>query len=104
VHNGCVGMLAEARWYGMHFLVQAGTGESLSFRATADLLHAAACYGEIHDLMWKVWGLAGGPDNPQAWRQFARPDVRRQMADVLGEAERQDERATGHLEQALAHL
>ncbi len=104
VHNGEVGMLAEARWYGMLFLMQAGSGEILPYHGTADLLHAAACYGEIHNLMWKVWDLAGGNGNPDAWRLFARPEVRRQMVAVLEQAHRQDEMATGHLEQALAKM
>jgi len=31
-----------------------------------DLLHAAACYTGGHDLMWKLWNLAGGLGNSTA--------------------------------------
>jgi hypothetical protein len=101
VHNGVVGTLAEARWYGMQFLLQAGSGEILPYRAAAELLHAAACYAEIHALMWRVWDLAGGNGNPDAWRLFARPEVRQRIAAVLHEARRQDEAAAGSIELAL---
>jgi hypothetical protein len=104
VHNNLVGFLAEARWYGSLFLAQAANGESLPFRATSHLLHAAACWAEIHALMWKVWDLAGGNGNPDAWRLFARPEVRRSMLPVLEEARRQDTEATEHIEKALASL
>jgi hypothetical protein len=54
--------------------------------------------------MWKVWDLAGGNGNPDAWRLFARPEVRRSMLPVLEEARRQDTEATEHIEKALASL
>jgi len=103
-HNNLVGFLAEARWYGALFLIQAANGEILHYRSFADLLHAAACYTEIHNLMWQVWDLAGGNGNPDAWRYFADPDVRRKIAVLLGEARRQDEMAIGLIEQALGKL
>jgi hypothetical protein len=104
VHNGVVGTLAEARWYGMQFLLQAGSGEILPYRAAAELLHAAACYAEIHALMWRVWDLAGGNGNPDAWRLFARPEARQRIAAVLREACRQDEMAVGSIERALKKM
>jgi hypothetical protein len=103
-HNGVVGMLAEARWYGALFLIQAGNGEFLHYRCISDLLHAAACYAEIHNLMWKIWNLAGGNGNPEAYRYFADPNVRRKMVPIIEEAHRQDEEATRYIEQALAKL
>ena len=104
VHNGVVGTLAEARWYGMQFLLQAGSGEILPYQGAGELLHAAACYAEIHNLMWKVWNLAGGNGNPDAWRLFAGPDVRRRIVPVLREAHRQDEMAAQHIERALKEI
>ncbi len=102
VHNNVVGFLAEARWYGSLFLQEVAQGEGLSFRCASDLLHAAAGYAEIHALMWRLWDLAGGNGNPDAWQLFARPEVRRQMLPVLQEARRQDEAAVRALERALA--
>jgi hypothetical protein len=51
--------------------------------------------------MWRAWDLAGGNGNPDAWRHFARPEVRSRIVDVLREAHRQDEMAAGHIELAL---
>ena len=81
--------------------MQASGGEILHYRAIPDLLHAAACYAEIHNLMWQVWDLVGGNGNPDAWKLFARPDVRRQIVTVLEEVPRQDELAIPHIQQAL---
>lgn len=103
VHNNVVGFLAEARWYGSQFL--AGLGEradkEIHRDAIEDLLHAAALYAGEHQLMWNVWDLAGGIGNPEAWRRLADPAVRRRMAPVIQEAKRKEERALGHIEQAL---
>jgi hypothetical protein len=104
IHNDAVGTVAEARWYGSVFLAQlvegfvAGPGK----RGTqAEVLHAAACYAAEHDLMWEVWELAGGIDNPEAHRAMADPDVRRAMVDIIRQARDQDMLAAQHLEQAL---
>jgi hypothetical protein len=102
VHNNMVGHVAEARWYGSVFFIQAAQSDALDYRLVEDLLHAAACYAAEHDLMWKLWDLAGGIDNPDAFRLFAKPDVRRQMIPIIQEARRQDEYAIRHLENALA--
>jgi hypothetical protein len=103
VHNSAVGQVAEARWYGNVFLTQAAIeGDALHYSLVEDLLHAAACYAAEHDLMWKMWGLAGGIDNPEAYKLFADPAVRRQMVPVIQEARRQDEQAVLYLENALA--
>jgi hypothetical protein len=102
VHNNAVGTVAEARWYGAQFLIQASDPDILHYAMAADLLHAAACYAAEHDLMWKVWDLAGGNGNPQAYQRFADPGVRRQMVPVILEAQRQDAMAADHIERALA--
>lgn len=103
-HNNLVGNLAEARWYGSLFLNQAAEGEFLHYNCAADLLHASACYAEEHALMWKLWNLAGGNGNPEAWRHFADTDVRRKMSAVIEEARQQDMKAVYHIEQALEKL
>lgn len=101
VHNGAAGQVAEARWYGSLFLIQASAPEVIHYNVTEDLLHAAACYAAEHDLMWQLWDLAGGIDNPEAYKLFADPKVRRQMVQVIQEARRQDETAIEHIEKAL---
>lgn len=101
VHNNVVSMVAEARWYGSLFLIQAAGPEILHYRLTEDLMHAAACYAGEHELMWKVWDLAGGNGNPDAWKKLARPEVRRQMAEVILQARDKDVQATEHIARAL---
>jgi len=102
VHNAAVGMVAEARWYGAQFLIQASDPEILHFSMAEDLLHAAACYTGEHDLMWKLWDLAGGNGNPDAYRYFADPDVRRQMVPIIRQARDKAAQAADHIERALA--
>ena len=103
VHNNVVGTLAEARWYGSQFLLQAGDPDVAHYRTIADLYHAAACYAAEHDLMWKLWDLAGGNGNPDAYRYFADPAVRRQMVPIIRQAQDQDAQAADHIARALAH-
>jgi hypothetical protein len=102
VHNDAVGNVAEARWYGSQFLIQASNPDILHYSMAEDLLHAAACYAAEHDLMWKVWDLAGGNGNPDAWKMFADPSVRRQMVPVILEARRKDAEAADHIERTLS--
>jgi hypothetical protein len=104
IHNDAVGTVAEARWYGSVFLAQlvegfvAGPGK----RGTqAEILHAAACYAAEHDLMWEVWELAGGIDNPEAYTAMADPAARRAMAEIVRQARDQDAQAAEYLERAL---
>jgi hypothetical protein len=106
VHNNVVGSLAEARWYGSRFLIGMTDGgdDLIHWNAIEDLYHAAGLYAGEHALMWKVWDLAGGIDNPQAWRKFADPVIRRQMASIILEAGEKDARAAEHLENVLAKM
>jgi hypothetical protein len=105
IHNDAVGTLAEARWYGSVFLAQivegfeAGPGRP---GRQAEVLHAAACYAEEHDLMWESWELAGGIGNHEAYRAMADPAVRRAMAQVVLQARDRDAQAAEHIERALA--
>lgn len=102
VQDAAVGQVAEARWYGSQFLLQASEPDILHFRAAEDLMHAAACYAAEHSLMWELWDLAGGNGNPDAFRRFADPAVRRQMVPVIEQAREEDEKAAAHIERALA--
>jgi hypothetical protein len=102
VHDNVVGMLAEARWYGSQFLIQAASPDILPYQMAEDLLHAAACYAAEHDLMWKVWDLAGGNGNPDAYRLFANPAVRRQMVPIIQQSRQKDTQAVEHIVRALA--
>lgn len=102
IHNSAVGQVAEARWYGSQFLLQASDPDILHYSKAEDLMHAAACYAAEHNLMWKVWDLAGGNGNPDAWKKFADPVVRRQMIPVIQEARAKDEQAIEHIERVIA--
>lgn len=102
VHNSAAGMVAEARWYGSQFLIQASDPDISNYHMTGDLLHAAACYAAEHDLMWKLWDLAGGIQNPDAYRRLADPAVRRQMVPIIHQARDLDAQAAEHIAQALA--
>jgi len=88
--------------YGSQFLIQASDPDILHFRLTEDLLHAAACYAAEHDLMWKLWDLAGGNGNPDAYRLFADPIVRRQMVPIIHQAREKDAQAAEHIARAMA--
>lgn len=101
IHNSAVGLVAEARWYGAQFLIQASDPDILHYSLIEDLLHAAACYAAEHDLMWKIWDLAGGNGNPESWKFLADPAVRRQVIPVIQAARVQDAQAIEHIEQAL---
>ena len=104
VHNGMVGSVAEARWYGSQFLVgMAGHADTQVHRdAVEDILHAAALYAGDHALMWNLWDLAGGIGNPQGWKLLADPSVRRRMIPLIRQARENDQQAATHLERALS--
>jgi len=104
VHNTAVSMVAEARWYGSQFLIQASNPEILNSRVSSDLLHASACYAAEHQLMWDLWNLTGGNGNPDAFRYFADPAIRRRMVPIIHEALEKDARAVEHIERALGRL
>ena len=99
VHDNAVGNLAEVRWYGSQFLIEAVN--FLPYQMSEDLLHAAALYAGEHDLMWKVWDLAGGLGNEKAYTFMPDPSVRRQMADLVLQAGQKDAEATNYIELAL---
>jgi hypothetical protein len=97
-HNNVVGMLAECRWYASRWLRTIAPDEPAMAPA---LLAAAACFEQEHALMWKVWGAVGGNGHPDAWAALARPEVRRQVVELILQAREQDVEAAAHLERAL---
>ena len=106
VHNDAVGAVAEARWYGSQFLISmtAGGDDIIHRDAIEYLYHAAALYAGEHGLMWELWNLAGGISNPEAWKQFADPTIRRKMVPIIKEARCKDAEATDHIERVLSFV
>lgn len=102
VHDIQIGTLAEARWYGSQFLIEAANPDFHPPLSLAEeLYHAAACYAAQHDLMWKLWDLAGGNGNPEGYRLFADPAVRRKMYGVIVAAREKEFEALAYLERAV---
>ncbi len=97
VHNAVVGVLAECRFYGAEFLrYQAGL---VGGGASALLRQAADCFQGEHDLMWQVWGAAGGNGHPDAWANFAKPAVRQAIIPLILQAQELDRRGIDLLAQ-----
>jgi len=61
-HEMNVGNVAEARWYGSQFLLEAA--EHVHYSLVEDLYAAAARLAGEHDLMWKVWDACGATATP----------------------------------------
>jgi RNA polymerase sigma factor (sigma-70 family) len=99
VHEDAVGTVAEGRWYAAQFLKQVVEDEP----ALGEHLQAAIrCYEAEHDLMWKIWGLVGGPERSDAGAQkLAEAETRRQIIPTIREAQDKDRQAIGHIEKAL---
>jgi hypothetical protein len=99
VHQDAVGTVAEGRWYAHNFLLKV----LADVKAPEVLSEAARCYDEEHTLMWKLWGLVGGPGaSDRKARLFADPVIRRGTADLILMAQEQDRRAAESIERALA--
>jgi hypothetical protein len=104
VHNDAVSTVAEARWYGSQFLIGMtyAADNGLPHTMMEDLLHAAALYAGEHELMWRIWDLAGGINNPDAYRRLADARLRWEIAQVIRQAGDKDAQAAEHIERALA--
>lgn len=99
-HDLAVGQIAEARWYGSLFLAESTASH---FAVAKQILCAAACYADVHALMWKVWDAVGGiGQTMDRARRLADPAVRRSIAGLLARAREQEIEAVGHLTNALA--
>jgi hypothetical protein len=102
IHNSAVGQVAEARWYGSQFLLQAANPDyNPPLSLAEDLYHAAGYYAAEHDLMWKLWDLAGGNGNPDGWKYLGDPEIRRKMAEVILQAREKDALAIEAIERNL---
>ncbi len=102
-HDFQVGNLAEARWYGSQFLIEAANPDfHPPFSLGEELYRAAGCYAGQHDLMWDLWNLAGGNGNPEAYLKFADPAIRRQMVPIILRARDKEVEALECLERAIA--
>jgi len=103
VHTSSVGMIAEGRWYGSHFLRQVTAKEP----QLADALQPAIdCFEEEHQLMWQIWGLAGGPGfSDEQVLKLADPDIRQQIIPLIQQARELDLQASDAMEKARSsHL
>jgi hypothetical protein len=104
IHNDAIGTVAEARWYGSVCLAEMAEHFAAGPNhpgTTEYVFHAAACYAAEHDLMWRIWDLAGGIDNPEAYSAMADPTKRHAMAEIVRQAREKDAQAAEHMEQAL---
>lgn len=106
VHNDTVGNVAEARWYGSRWLARLSGHDVFpgGANASAEMLAAAGCYAAEHEYMWQVWGAAGGIGNPDAWKEFAKPEVRRQMVPIIKRSRDRYTEAADYMGQALKKL
>ena len=99
VHDDAVGTVAEGRWYASQFLQQVAEDEP---EMAVPLLSAAELYEAEHDLMWKVWCLAGGLGRTDAHAQkLSEPGVRREIVPLIEEARELDARAASLIKSAL---
>lgn len=99
IHNDAIGTIAECRWYGSRFLADMAGKQP---KMAADLLAASSCYAEEHDLMWKIWGCAGGHGRGEEEREaFKDPTNRDKMAMLIRTARDKDIMASNHIEMAI---
>jgi hypothetical protein len=99
LHEMAVGTVAENRWYGGQFLLEAA--DHVHYSQIEDLFVAAGRLAAEHDLMWQIWDAAGGNGNPDAWMRLADPAVRRRIVPLVLAAREKDMDAVTHLEHAL---
>lgn len=102
VHDDAVGTVAEGRWYAAQYLKLAA--EEIP-RLARPLRDAATEYEAIHDIMWGLWELAGGPGRTEEQaRRFADRGTRRRMVPLILQARDRDARAAVHLARTLNAL
>jgi hypothetical protein len=100
-HDFSVGNLAEARWYEGLWMANTFSRGDI-WKRSEDLLIAAACFTKQHELMWRAWDLCGGIGNPEGWRKFADPAVRKALVPVILDAREKDAQAAFAIERALS--
>ena len=98
-HIHFIGHLAAQKWYTCAYLKDM---EKKGWNVS-DVLHAAARYAKIHELMWDCWKLAGGywRDAQAEVGKFRGPETRREIAAIIRAAGKLDRAAVTHLESAL---
>lgn len=99
-HEDCVGVVAEARWYGAQFLLQCV--DFLHYNAAEHLMNAAACYAAEHALMWQAWDTLGGNGNPEAYLRCADSAARARLSQIVLQSRDKYAQAVEHIERALA--
>jgi hypothetical protein len=98
-HQDAAGTVAEGRWYAHNFLNKIQE----DVPSPEELTRAAACFDREHSLVWKIWGLVGGPGmSAETARRFADQDVRAKTADLILQARDADREAADLIETALA--
>ncbi|MFP4052605.1 MAG: hypothetical protein ACLFV7_01940 [Phycisphaerae bacterium] len=101
-HSNAADVIAEGRWYASRYLAMAA--RFLPYQAS-DLLAAAACCAKEHELMWELWACYEGPSRGEVQQQnFARPEVRRNVAKLLRRSRDEDIRACEHMETAIHNM
>ncbi|HYF91635.1 MAG TPA: AraC family transcriptional regulator [Symbiobacteriaceae bacterium] len=98
VHDAVAAVLAECRLRAAIFLRTMAEGEPAM---RADLLAAADLYTQEHDLLERLRELSGGGGNPEAFRQFADPAVRKELAQLILQARDLDSQAAEQIEKAI---
>jgi hypothetical protein len=98
VHQDAVGTIAEGRWYAYNFL----TKISEDIAVPESLAGAAQCYDDQHSLMWKLWGLVGGPGaSVKKAKLFADAEIRKNTAQLILQARDKDREAADLIEKTL---
>jgi len=99
VLDNLVGSVAEGRWYAAKFMEMVTESEP---GLQDELLCAADCFEYEHDLMWQVWGLAGGSlRSDEETLRLADPQLRREVAWLVTRAREKETRAANCIASAL---
>jgi RNA polymerase sigma factor (sigma-70 family) len=90
IHYVSVGFLAECRMNANALLRRIRAETPFSSR----LDEAAACFEEVHSVMWKIWNAAGGFGvSPAKAKLFAKHETRAEIIRLLGQARELDRKA-----------
>ena len=90
-HKNLVGNHAEARCYLGGFLREMAEGNEC-------LLKAAGNYEEIHDLCWKIWGVAGGTNKKSAYKALRKKKKRAAIVELIRKIKTLDFQAAEELQ------
>ncbi len=93
--------LAERRWYGAKFFEYIIKDFPVMKK---DLMVAAKCFQEEHNMMWQILELTGGFMNQEAYIKFAEPNVRKRISEIILKALEKDMEAAKYILEALNKL